>query len=243
MPDIRYSVIIPVNNEEEAIEPLVCALIPIMESLAATYELLVIDDGSTDGTLARLNRVRSRTPHMTLLSFPTRQGQGSALQAGLDRARGEIVITLDGDLQNDPGGIPHLLKKLEEGFDVVCGWRFPRRDPWMKRASSGVANAVRRMVLRETVHDVGCALRVFRRAALHAIDLSDGKHRWFTWLAARAGCRIGEVKVRHHPRRFGRSHYGTWDRFVESCATLWRLRQSKERDRYESAVDRTRRPS
>lgn len=237
---IRYSVVIPMNNEEDAVQPLVQAVTQVMDSLGAIYELIIVNDGSVDGTLARLNRLMPSAPRLTVVSFPTRQGKGRALQAGLDRARGEILVTLDGDLQNDPNDIPALLQKLEEGYDVVCGWRSPRRDPWMKRASSGVANVIRRMLRRDEVHDVGCALRVFRRTVLPRVNLSDGRHRWFTWLAARAGCRIGEVKVRHHPRRFGRSHYGTWDRLIESCATFWRLRQPKECDVHESAIGGTR---
>lgn len=237
---IRYSVVIPMNNEEESVEPLVRAVTQVMDSLGAAYELIIVDDGSIDGTLAQLNRLMPSAPRLTVVSFPTRQGKGGALQTGLDRARGEILVTLDGDLQNDPHDIPALLQRLEQGYDVVCGWRTPRNDPWTKRTSSKIGNLIRWILLREPLHDVGCSLRVFRRTVLQRVNLSDGKHRWFTWLAARAGFRIGEVKVRHHPRRFGRSHYGTWDRLIESCATLWRLRQPKECHVHESAIGGTR---
>ena len=244
MDGIRYSVVIPVNNEEDTVALLVRALTPVMESLGAGYELIMVDDGSTDRTLPRLRQLAQQTVRLTVLSLGTQQGKGAALQAGMDRVRGEILMMLDGDLQDDPREIPHLLQKLDQGYDVVCGWRFPRRDPFGKKFASFLGNLTRRCLWHDPVHDVGCSLRVFRRAVLSRVEFSDGRHRWFTWLAAREGFRIGEVKVRHHPRQFGHTHYGMWDRLLESCVTLWHLRRTRisaepKEPRHEPSLDRT----
>lgn len=223
---MKYSAVIPVHNEEASVLPLYNRLKAVLDGLGEPYETLFVDDASTDTSLAKLESLRSAAPQLVILSHKIRGGQSAALQTGFDAARGELIITLDGDLQNDPEDIPKLLKKLKEGYDVVCGWRDGRRDPLLKIIASRIANAVRRAFLREKIHDVGCSLRVFKREVLKKIVLSGEDHRFFTAFAAQYGFRIGETKVRHHPRMHGKSKYGIWRRLTRSLADLYRIRRS-----------------
>ncbi|HVE13887.1 MAG TPA: glycosyltransferase family 2 protein [Elusimicrobiota bacterium] len=218
-----YSVVIPVHDEAESIVPLLRSLRDVMDALGRPYETIIVDDGSTDGTARALSDAPELPSPGVLIRLDGRQGKSAALQAGYDAARAPVLITLDGDGQNDPADIPELLAKLAEGFDVVCGWRHARQDPASKRWASRAANAIRRRLTGETVHDVGCALRVLRREALEKIYLTGGYQRMFVALAARYGSRIAEVRVRHHPRRFGVSKYGFWDRLIEGTADLFRV--------------------
>ena len=219
-----YSVIVPVYNEEECIVPLYHAVTAAMEPRRSSYELIVVDDASTDDTIARLKTLVASSSRLTVVSLASHVGKSVALQAGFDLAQGDILITLDGDLQNDPVDIPLFLQKLGEGYDMVCGWRRHRQDPRGKKLASALAKAVRRLVMRDPIHDVGCWFVVFRRRVIEQIHLSHGLHRFFAWLAAQRGFRVGEVEVHHRPRTFGRSKYGVWDRLLEGIVDLWRLR-------------------
>ncbi len=203
------SVVVPVYNEEANVEPLLATLQDALEGLGRPYELIVVDDGSTDGTAARLREATVRFPALRVLRLRSNFGQSAALAAGFDFARGELVVTLDGDRQNDPADIPRLLEKLKEGYDVVSGWRRERRDPfWSRRLPSRLANAIISWITGVHLHDYGCALKVYRREILRDIALYGEMHRFLPALARWVGATVGEVPVAHWPRRSGVSKYG-----------------------------------
>jgi glycosyltransferase involved in cell wall biosynthesis len=224
---MKYSAVIPVHNEEGSVLPLYKRLKAVLDGLGEPYEILFVDDASMDAGLAKLENLRSAAPQLVILALKIRCGQSSALQAGFDAARGELIITLDGDLQNDPEDIPKLLEKMKEGYDVVCGWRKNRNDPFVRKISSRIANAVRQLVLGETIHDVGCSLRVFKRKVLEKVILGGEDHRFFTAFAAKYGFRVGEVEVHHTSRQYGRSKYDTWKRFRKGFSDLVRIKLMK----------------
>ncbi len=209
---IEFSVIIPVFNEEASILPLGEQLLAVMRALGKPFEIIFVDDCSTDKTAEAVCSLSGYAGLMVLVRLARHEGQSAALQAGFEQARGDILITLDGDLQNDPRDIPRLLARLNAGYDLVCGWRQKRHDPSLRRLSSGVARLFRRALLRDRVHDVGCTLRVFKRAVAEGIALSPGMHRFFTLIAQKRGFSIAEERVAHAPRAFGVSKYNVRNR-------------------------------
>lgn len=220
---MKYSVIIPAHNEALNLPSLIDEVYAVMPALQEPYELIVVDDDSTDGTRAALEAVNAPAGTFTALFLKRRSGQSAALTAGWEAARGSVLITLDGDGQNDPRDIPALLKKMREGYDVVCGRRFERRDTAAKRFASSVANGFRRLITRDAVHDVGCSLRAMKREAVSGLRLAPGMHRFFTALTAKRGYRLGETKVAHRARTLGVSKYGVWDRLVQSFFDVFRV--------------------
>lgn len=228
--NVMYSVVLPVHNEEGVVTSLQERIERVMENLRLPYEIIWVDDASTDRTFTRLSEIRSRRRTTVLVRLERRSGLSSALQAGFDAARGDWIITLDGDGQNAPEDIPALLSKAAEGYDVVCGWRKNRRDPWLKRAGSAVANRLRSSFDPGLIHDVGCNLRVFRSALLKDLFLQGVFHCFFSTLAARCGYRIGEAEVSHEARRFGRSKFGLWDCTVEGARDWLRTRLMPRRE-------------
>lgn len=217
------SVVIPAYNEEPNVEPCYRELVAVLEGLGGPFEVIVVDDGSRDGTFAVLSRLAAGDRRLRVLRFARNAGQTAALAAGFRAARGEIVVTLDADLQNDPRDIPGLLQALA-GHDAVCGWRVDRHDPWAKRLGSRVGNAARRAVTRDGVHDTGCMLKAFRREALARLPLYRGMHRFLPALLRMEGFRVVEMPVRHRPRRAGQSKYGNWSRLWAGLADLWAVR-------------------
>jgi glycosyltransferase involved in cell wall biosynthesis len=206
---VRYSVVVPVHNEQENIPPLAARLREAMGKLNAPYEVVFVDDGSSDGSAAALRRALSEFESARLVRFRRNFGQAAALAAGFDEARGDVVLSMDADLQNDPEDIPILLEKLAEGYDVVCGWRKERQEGALRRrAPSTAANWLIRRVTGVPVHDTGCTLRACRREILAQLPLHGGLHRFIPALAADLGARVTEVPVRHHPRAAGVSKYG-----------------------------------
>lgn len=206
---MRLSVVVPVYNEEANLPELVARLEEVLAGLDGGSEIVVVDDGSTDGTFAVLRRLHAENPRVRAIRLRTNFGQSAALAAGFDAAKGEVVVTLDGDLQNDPADIPVLLAQLEEGYDVVSGWRRPRRDPfWRRRVPSMLANWLISRITGVSLHDYGCALKAYRREVLEHVELYGEMHRFLPALAKWVGAAIAEVPVRHHPRRQGRSKYG-----------------------------------
>jgi len=203
------SVVVPVYNEEENIPPLVSA---IRDALAYTdsWELLLVDDGSTDTTVAIAEELAARDGRIRVLKLARHYGQTAAMQAGFDHARGAVVVTMDGDLQNDPADIPRLVARLEEGFDLVAGYRERRQDKVLTRKiPSWVANRLIRRVTGVPIRDNGCSLKAYRRELLDRLHLYADLHRFIPAVAAAtAGARITEIPVRHHPRLHGRSKYG-----------------------------------
>lgn len=200
------SVVIPAYNEKENVGALWEALSEVSKTLPP-HEVIFVDDGSTDGTFETLKALRLQNKSVKVIKFRKNFGQTAALDAGFKNAKGEIVVTLDGDLQNDPKDIPLLLSELERGADVVCGWRFPREDPISKKIFSKVADFLRKIVFRDVIHDSGCTFRAYRRECLQGLRLYADMHRFIPEILRGSGYKICEVKVRHHPRRYGKTKY------------------------------------
>lgn len=217
---VDISVVIPAYNEADCIEGTVREVIEVMRRVGRPFEVLAVDDGSTDDTAARLRKLARAEPHLRVFRLIPNSGQSAAMKAGFSHARGRILVTLDADGQNDPADIPRLLEKLE-GCDMVCGIRQKRRDTLAKRLGSRLANAVRNLVLHENILDTGCTLKAFWADWSHGLPLEwRGLHRFLPTLAALRGARIEQIAVRHRPRTAGRSKYTNWGRLKE---TLWDL--------------------
>jgi len=203
------SVVIPVYNEAENIPLLLERLKEALEGLGKPFEVVIVDDGSTDGTTEILKQLKPRYPWLRVVVLRRNFGQSAAFTAGLDHARGEVIVTMDGDLQNDPQDIPRLLEKIEEGYDVVSGWRKDRKDPFFsRRLPSILANALISRLTKVKLHDYGCSLKAYRREVIEGLTIYGELHRFIPVLVSFGGARIAEIPVTHHPRRFGRSKYG-----------------------------------
>ena len=208
MPDM-LSIIIPLYNEEDNIEPLYAKLDTVLGSLGHPYEVILVNDGSTDDTRSRIDAVASRDERVRVVHLRRNFGQTPAMMAGIDAARGDILIPMDGDLQNDPADIPRLLAKLDEGYDVVSGWRKDRKDNPIKRnLPSRMANALISFISGVHLHDYGCSLKAYRRDIIKGVKLYGEMHRFIPIHAAWQGARVTEVSVTHHPRIHGASKYG-----------------------------------
>ncbi len=206
---IEVSIVVPVFNEEESLHALHAALGEVLEGLGRTWEVVYCDDGSTDGSWRVLEELCAAEPRARGLRFRRNFGQTAAMAAGFDAASGEVIIPIDADLQNDPADIPSLLAKIDEGFDVVSGWRAERKDALLSvTLPSRIGNWVIGRVTGVRLHDYGCTLTAYRRDVLDEVKLYGEMHRFIPAWAATVGARITEVPVRHHARRFGRSKYG-----------------------------------
>lgn len=226
------SVVIPIKDERDNLAPLTERVLKVLdaraESRTAPYELLYIDDGSTDGSSELLDELAKTYPAVRVLHFDRNYGQSSAFDAGFKHSTGALVITLDGDLQNDPADIDRLLPFIRT-HDLVCGWRTTRHDNLVRKLSSRVANAVRSAVTGDRVHDTGCSLKIFRRAVVDKLHLFDGMHRFFPALALMHGFTVAEVPVRHYPRAHGVSKYGVGNRLFKSLYDLLAVRWMQSR--------------
>lgn len=206
---VDLSVVVPLYNERDNIEALHQALDFALRDSGRTYELLLIDDGSRDGSRDVLRALAARDPRVRVVFLRRNYGQTAAMSCGFDHARGQVVATMDGDLQNDPVDIPRLIAELESGYDIVCGWRKHRKDAWLTRLlPSRVANLLLARTTRVPIHDTGCSLKAYRRWVISSLTLYSDMHRFIAALAVGAGARISELPVRHHSRRFGKSKYG-----------------------------------
>jgi glycosyltransferase involved in cell wall biosynthesis len=205
-PDL--SVVAPLYDESQNVRPLVDWILQALETYSGTFEVILVDDGSRDDTW---EQVRSATsdPRVTGLRLGRNVGQTAAMMAGFDHARGDVIVSLDGDLQNDPRDIPALVSKLNEGYDLVCGWRQQRQDQLLlRKVPSWVANRLIRRLTGVAITDNGCSLKAYRRDLLDRIDLYAEQHRFIPALSASVGARITEMPVRHHARKYGESKYG-----------------------------------
>lgn len=206
---MELSVVVPVYNEEENVEPLIGEINGVMRPLGKSYEIVVVDDGSQDHTFAALSKLHGEQATLKVVRLKRNFGQTAALSAGLAYARGEIVILMDGDGQNDPADIPALLAKLAVGNDLVAGWRFNRRDPFLnRRLPSMIANRLISWTTRDKLHDYGCTLKAMRKEIAKNLKLYGEMHRFIPAIAFERGARIAELKVNHRPRLRGHSKYG-----------------------------------
>jgi glycosyltransferase involved in cell wall biosynthesis len=202
------SVVIPVHDEERSVELLYDELRAALEPLGSEWEAIFVDDGSTDGTFAALTRLHSRSENVRVVRLRRNFGKAAALVAGFDQVQGDTVVTIDGDLQDDPAEIPRLLAKLEEGFDLVSGWKAHRRDPLTRRIPSRLFNSVTRRFSGVRLHDMNCGLKAYRAEVAHGLRLYGELHRFIPVLAHYRGFRIAELAVNHRAREHGRSRYG-----------------------------------
>ncbi len=206
-PDL--SIVVPVFNEEENVGPLCDAISDALGEGEATYEVLLVDDGSTDRTREFLRDRARQDPHLRIIELKRNSGQTLAMAAGFAKSRGRVIISMDGDLQNDPRDIPLLLQRIDEGYDVVCGWRKNRQDAFVSRTlPSRVANKMIASLTGIPIHDNGCSLKAYRAEVIRSIHLYSEMHRFLPAMSSMTGARIAEVVVRHHPRLRGESKYG-----------------------------------
>ncbi len=207
---LDISVIVPLFNEEDNIEILYQELQSVFnDKIKLTYEIIFINDGSTDESLKVLEKIQAGDNRVIVIDFRRNFGQTAAMSAGFDYASGNVLITLDADLQNDPNDIPQMLQKLNEGFDMVCGWRYNRQDRFIsRRLPSIIANKVISYTTNIKLHDYGCTLKVFRKELVDLIHLYGEMHRFIPAIVSGMGAKIAEVKVNHRPRKFGDSKYG-----------------------------------
>lgn len=209
----EISVVIPFYNEEDNVLPLLSELCPVLDGLGRRYEIVAVNDGSTDATDLRLTEALTIHQELRYLKFRENRGQTAAFEAGFLAAAGDVIITMDGDLQIDPADIPKMLSLLSPGsVDFIYGWRRDRKDDFLKRQSTKVANCVRNWLTREAIRDTGCPLKVFRREVLQRMKLFSGMHRFFITLAHMDGWKSTEMVVNHRPRLHGKSKYGLWNR-------------------------------
>jgi len=206
---MELSVVIPVYNEEENVEPLVGEIEAALSALGKSYEIVIVDDGSKDGTFLKLKQLHERLKHLKVVGLKRNFGQTAALAAGLAHAQGDVVILMDGDAQNDPADIPALLRKLDEGNDLVAGWRYNRQDPFLnRRLPSMIANRLISFTTHVKLHDYGCTLKAMRHDVAKNLRLYGEMHRFIPAIAYERGARIAELKVNHRPRLRGTSKYG-----------------------------------
>jgi glycosyltransferase involved in cell wall biosynthesis len=206
---MTISVVVPICNELENIPLLYQQLAAVLPSIARPWEIVFVDDGSTDGSSGRLKEIAARDERVKIVCFRRNYGQTAAMQAGIQHSTGEVIVTLDGDLQNDPLDIPTLVHKLDEGYDLVHGWRKQRQDTLLTRKlPSKIANWIISRVTRFPIHDLGCTLKAIRREIAVELELYGEMHRFIPILAHQRGARCVEVVTRHYPRRFGQTKYG-----------------------------------
>jgi glycosyltransferase involved in cell wall biosynthesis len=213
------SVVVPVHNEERSVALLYDELRSALEPLETAWETIFVDDGSTDGTFAALTRLHNAADNVRVVRLRRNFGKAAALRAGFDQAQGDTVVTTDGDLQDDPAEIPRLLAKLDEGFDLVSGWKTRRRDPLSRRILSRIFNRVTGAFSGVHLHDMNCGLKAYRAEVVHGLRLYGELHRFIPVLAHYRGFRIAELPVNHRPREHGRSRYGV-ERYLRGFLDL-----------------------
>jgi glycosyltransferase involved in cell wall biosynthesis len=227
-PEIEMTVIIPVYNEEENVEPLIGELFPVLRSNGRSFEVIYVDDSSTDNSLSVLEEMRKRYAELRVLRHRVNFGQSAALATGFAHARGNIIITLDGDQQNDPADLPLLFDAMGN-FDAVCGVRKKRADNWVRRVSSRIANGFRNWITKDTITDAGCTYRALRKSALSEIPVFDGMHRFLPTLLRLQGYSVKEIPVNHRPRTRGQTKYGIGNRMFRGIVDCFAMRWWRRR--------------
>lgn len=221
-----YSLVVPLYNEAGNLLPLLQSTFDALAPLLADgFEVILVNDGSTDATAAEIDAAMQRWAPCRALHHAVNRGQAQSLFDGLKAARGEIILTMDGDGQNDPADFPLLLKPVRAGtLDLACGWRITRRDPWLRRSMSVLGNAIRRRVLSDTLHDNGCQLRVMRRAVVEALFPVEFMQSFLPSIAMASGFRVAEFPVSHHPRTRGHAHFGLRQLWWKPAAAMFKVR-------------------
>lgn len=226
---MKYSIVIPLKDEEENVELLINEIEPIMLNIGKNWELICIDDGSTDKTAFILERLQKDKPYLKLITFDKNYGQSSAFDAGFRHAKGDYIITLDGDLQNDPKDILTLIN-VSDKYDMICGCRTKRKDPLSKKFISYFANKIRGKICRDNMQDTGCSLKLYKKECLEKIKLFEGMHRFLPALFKYEGFRVGEVPVNHRSRQHGKSKYNFLNRsfntIMDMLAVRWMGKRS-----------------
>jgi len=216
---IDVSVIVPLFNEEECVEALYNSIKTAMDRTGRSYEVIFVDDGSSDGTFKKAKEIKEKHKNLRVIRFRKNYGQTPAMQAGFDYANGKIIISMDGDMQNDPSDIPLFIEKMEEGYDIVCGWRKNRKDKLISRKiPSKIANWLIALITGIKIHDNGCSLKGYRSEIIKKTKLYSEMHRFIPAMASLSGIRVGEIVVKHHAREFGQSKYGisrAWKVFLD----------------------------
>ena len=232
---MQLSVVVPLFNEQESLAPLVERILSHVRPLGLSFELVLVDDGSRDRTPELLGQLAATVPELVAVRLRRNYGQTAAMAAGFDASCGEVIVTLDGDLQNDPADIPLLLEKLNQGFDLVSGWRHRRQDAALSQLlPSLLANRLIARVTGVKLHDYGCSLKAYRREVIDDLNLYGELHRFLPALAFIEGARITEVQVTHHPRRYGKSNYGIDRTFrvLMDLLTVWFMKRFLTRPMY-----------
>lgn len=225
--DKKISIVIPVYNEEGSVAILHKEIADVMRPLGYPYEIIFVDDGSIDGTLTELKKLSP----VKAVSFTRNFGKSQALRAGFDEAKGDYIITLDGDLQDDPREIPRFVEALKSDLDLVCGWKHKRADPFSRRVASKIANSAARVFTGINVHDMNCGFKIYKSTVAKSLDLYGDMHRYIPSVASSSGFTVGEIAVNHRPRKFGKTKYGL-GRFINSFfdfTTLIFLRRFTDR--------------
>jgi glycosyltransferase involved in cell wall biosynthesis len=206
---VQISVVVPVFDEEPSLTPLHAQIAAALNGMRVAWEVIYVDDRSSDGSLRVMRELKKHDPHVRIVQFRARSGQTAALAAGFEHTRGSVVVTLDGDLQNDPADIPRLVEELRRGYDIVAGWRKTRNDGFvLRRLPSRIANRLIAWVTGVKIHDTGCTLKAFRRELVERLPIYAEQHRFLPAMSKRSGARVTEIVVNHRPRQFGRSKYG-----------------------------------
>lgn len=220
------SVVIPVYNEEDNLRELVAEIEAALTPTAIDYEILLVDDGSKDSSLQVIKELAASRPRLKYLAFAENRGQSAAFAAGFASARGQVIVTMDADLQNDPADIPALLTAMQAdgGYDMAIGWRAKRQDTWAKRYASKIGNYVRNSLTGETVKDTGCSLKAMRADMARKLPVFNGMHRFLPTLLKMQGATVTERKVNHRARRHGESKYGVLDRLRKTVPDLLAVR-------------------
>lgn len=218
-----YSIVIPLKDEEGNVYDLISEIVPTMDRVTNDWELICIDDGSTDDTLTILLELKEKLPQLRIISFNGNYGQSSAFSAGFEAARGEFVITLDGDRQNDPSDIPSMIAAIQDA-DMVCGIRQKRQDTLFKKVISRIANWVRSRFCHDGVQDTGCSLKIYRKKCLDRIKMYHGMHRFLPALFLIEGFSIKEVPVKHRERATGKTKYNIFNRSFNTIADMFAVR-------------------
>lgn len=219
MSEVDISIVVPVYNEKESIEELYSRLSEVCQTLKESYEIIFVDDGSNDGSYEILKKIRIKDKKVKIIRFQKNFGKTSALSAGFKFSKGKIIVTMDADLQNDPQDIPKLLEVLKSGYDFVNGWRFERNDPFLKKITSKLFNLLVSTITGVKLHDHNCGLKAFKREIVENLSLYGDLHRYLPALANWYGAKITETKVKHKPRRYGKSKFG-FKRLVKGMVDL-----------------------